>query len=217
MSFTRLSLPIVFAISLGVVCVLPSPCLAQWTKSIDCPEGTVYRDVRRDAGRDEFCERLLPGSLKVQHGPSRWWYSQGRLGEEGGSANGRKVGKWNECDRFGRCRERVHELLSAEEKARGVKPDVPVTFANGKYVFDFGSCWATWVTRQTPDSFAELNIGSREARCQVTYISSTEHDRAAGDQGHYVCEVPYSVGVRSFDSVDLRAELARAGLPQFCR
>ena len=216
MSFTRLSLPVVFVTSL-VTILFPSPCLAQWTKTIDCPGGTVYRDVRRDAGREEFCERLVPGSLKVQDGPSRWWYSQGHFGEEGNYSNGRKVGRWKECDRFDRCQERVYELISAGEKARGVKPEVPVAFANGKYVFDFGSCWSTWVTRQTPDSFVELNIGSGLNRCQFTYIPSTEKDRAAGNQGHYLCEVPYSVGVRSFNSVDLRSELPKAGLPQFCR
>lgn len=217
MPFTRLSRRVEFVISLVAPLLVATPCLAQWTKTIDCPDGTVYRDVRRDAGREEFCERLLPGSLKVQDGPSRWWYSQGHVGEEGNYSKGRKVGKWKECDRFDRCRERTYELISPEEKARGVTPDVPVAFANGKYVFDFGSCWSTWVTRQTLDSFVELNIGSGLIRCQVTYIPSTEKNRAAGNQGHYLCEVPYSVGVRWFDSVDLRSELPKAGLPQFCR
>jgi len=215
--FTRLSLPVVFIISLVAMLLFPSPSFAQWTKTIDCPEGTVYRDVRRDAGREEFCERQLPSPIKVQHGPSRWWYSEGHFGEEGNYTNGRKAGKWKECDRFDRCQDRVYELLSPEERARGLRPEVPITFANGKYVFDFGSCWSTRVTRQTPDSFVELNVVSGLIRCQVTYISSTEKDRAAGNQGHYLCEVPYSVGVRSFDSVDLRSELPRAGLPQFCR
>jgi hypothetical protein len=217
MSFTRLSLPVVFVISLVVVFLFPSPCLAQWTKTIDCPEGTMYRDVRRDAGREEFCERLLPGSLKVRDGPSRWWYSEGHFGEEGNYSKGRKVGKWKECDRFDRCQDRVYDLISPGEKSRGVKPEVPVAFGNGKYVFDFGSCWSTWVTRQTPDSIVELNIGGGLIRCQVRYIPSSEKDRAAGNQGHYLCEVPYSVGVRSFDSGDLRSELPKAGLPQFCR
>ena len=49
------------------------------------------------------------------------------------------------------------------------------------------------------------------------YIPSTEKDRAAGNQGHCLCVVPYSVGVRSFDSVDFRSELPKAGLTQFCR
>lgn len=217
MSFTRWSLAAVFVISLVVGFSFPSPCLAQWTKTIDCPEGTIYRDVRRDAGREEFCERLLPGSLKVQDGPSRWWFSEGHFGEEGNYRKGRKVGKWKECNRFDRCRDRAYEVMSPEERSRGVQPDVPVTFRNGKYVFDFGSCWATWVTRQTPDSFVELNIGGGLIRCQVTYIPSSEKNRAAGNHGHYLCEVPYSVGIRSFDSVDLRSELPKAGLPQFCR
>lgn len=212
-----ISLAVVFAISLIVVFVFPSPCLAQWAKTIDCPEGTVYRDVRRDAGRQEFCERQLSGSIKVQHGPFRSWYSEGHFGEEGTYTNGRKVGKWKQCDRFDRCQNRAYELLSPGEKGRGVRPEVPVTFANGKYVFDFASCWSTWVTRQTPDSFLELNIGSGSVGCQVTYIQSTEKDRAAGNRGHYLCEVPHSVGVRAFESLDLRSELPKAGLPQFCR
>jgi hypothetical protein len=217
MSFTRLSLPIEFVMSLVAILLFPSQCLAQWTKTINCPEGTVYREVRRDAGREEFCERPLPGSLNVRDGPSRWWYSQGHLAAEGNYSKGRRVGTWKECDRFDRCRERAYGLISQEEKARGVKPDVPVAFANGKYVFDFGSCWSTWMTRHTHESFVELNIESALFRCQVTYIPSTEKDRAAGHQGHYLCEVPYSVGTRSFDSVDLRSELPKAGLPQFCR
>lgn len=208
-TITRLSLPIGFVVSL-VAILLPSPSLAQWAKTIDCPDGTVYRDVRRDAGRDEFCERVLPGALKVQHGPSRWWYSQGHLGEEGHSSNGRQVGRWKECDRFGRCQVRVHELTSPEERARGVKAEVPVAFANGKYVFDFGSCWSTWVTRQTSDSFVELNIVSG-LTCQITYIPSTEKDRAAGNRESYLCEVPYSVWIRAFDSVNLRSELPEPG------
>jgi hypothetical protein len=39
MSFTRLSLAGVFVISLVVVFSFPSPCFAQWTKTIDCPDG----------------------------------------------------------------------------------------------------------------------------------------------------------------------------------
>jgi hypothetical protein len=47
----------------------PSPRQAVWTKDITCPAGTVYRDQRPYAGREEFCERLLPGSLRVKDGP----------------------------------------------------------------------------------------------------------------------------------------------------
>jgi hypothetical protein len=173
---------------------VPSPGLAQWTKTIDCPDGTVCQDVRRDAGRAEFCERLLPGSLKVQDGPSRSWYSQGHPGTEGTYSKGRKVGEWKECDRFDRCQDRVYELISPAEESRGVTPEVPVAFSSGKYVFDFGSCWSTWVTRQTPDSLVELNIGARQTTCQITYIPRREKDQASGNQGQYLCEIPYSVG-----------------------
>ncbi len=195
----------------------PSQCLADWPKTIECPSVRVYRDIRDGGGRDEFCELLLPGSLKVRDGPSRSWYSERHLGEEGSYEKGRKVGRWKECDRFDRCHDQTYELLSPQERARGVKPDVPVSYSSGKYIFDFGSCWSTWVTRQTDESFLELNIGAGPNRCQITYIPSVERDRPAGSVGIYLCEVPHSVGVRAFDTLDLRMELRRLGLPQFCR
>ena len=195
----------------------PAPCVAQWTKTIDCPPGRVYRDDRIQAGRDEFCELLLPGSLKVRDGPSQWWFSEGHLGDKGAYEKGRKVGQWKECDRFDRCSDRVYDLLDPNEGRRGIKPEMPLSYSHGKYVFDFRSCWSTWVTRQTVDAFLELNIYGSLIRCQVTYIPSAEKDRPAGNQGHYLCEIPYAVGVREFDSLDLRKELPKAGLPQFCR
>jgi hypothetical protein len=195
----------------------PQPCLGQWTTTINCPEGRVYRDVRQDAGRDEFCELDLPGSLQVRDGPSRFWYSEGHFGEEGAYQKGRKAGPWRECNRFDHCRDQTYELEYPNEKARGVRNEVPVRYEGGKYVFDFNSCRSTWVTRQTADSFLELNIVSGLIRCQVTYIPSTEKNRPAGEQGHYLCEIPYAIGVREFDSLDLRKELPRVGLPQFCR
>ena len=195
----------------------PKPCFADWTKTIDCPSGRVYLDIRRDAGREEFCELQLPGSLKVRDGPSRWWYSEGHFGEGGIYKAGRKVGRWRECDRFDRCRDQTYNLLYPQEKARGVKPELPVSYSSGKYVVDFNSCWSTWVTRQTAESVVELNIGGGLIRCQITYIPSIDKDRPAENQGHYLCEIPYTVGVRKFDSLDLRKELPKIGLPQFCR
>lgn len=177
----------------------------------------MYRDVRPYAGRDEFCELPLRGSLKVRDGPARWWYIEGHLGEEGNYRLGRKIGRWKECDRFDRCREQTYDLVYPQEKARRVKPEIPLSFSHGKYVFDFSSCWSTWVTRQTAESFLELNIINNLIRCQITYIPSTDKDRPAGNQGHYLCEIPYAVGVREFDSLDLRKELPKVGLPQFCR
>ena len=205
------------SIVLGWVWIVPNQCFADWIKTVECPAGRVYRDVRRDAGREEFCELLLPGALKVRDGPSRWWYSEGHFGEEGTYQNGRKVGRWRECDRFDRCHDETYELMWPDERARGAKPEVPVSYSRGKYIFDFGSCRSTWVTRQTAEAFLELNINSGLIRCHVTYIPSVERDRPAGNQGYYLCEIPYSVGVREFDSLDLRKELPRIGLPQFCR
>ncbi len=194
-----------------------SPCYGQWKKTIDCPEGRVYRDLRDNAGRDEFCVLNLPGSLWVRDGPSRAWFSEGHLMEEGSYQMGRKVGHWKECNRFDRCRDNDHRgLLYPTEEARRVPPEIPVRHAGGKYIFDFSSCWSTWVTRQTADSFLELNIYNGLIRCQVTYIPSTEKERPTANRS-YFCEIPYAVGVREFDSLDLRSELPKAGLPQFCR
>jgi hypothetical protein len=61
-----------------------------------------------------------------------------------------------------------------------------------------------------------LNIGSDLLRCNITYIPSTQPDRPSGTGG-YLCQIPFEVGVRAFESVDLRSELPRLGLPQFCR
>jgi hypothetical protein len=193
-----------------------SLCHGQWTKTIDCAEGRDYRDIRQDAGRDGYCILNLPGSLWVRDGPSRFWFNEGHLGEEGSYQIGRKIGHWRECDRFDRCHEKDYEPLYPNEKARGVRPEIPLRYAGGKYVFDFGSCRSTWITRQTADSFLELNIYAGLIRCQVTYIPSTEKDRPSGNQS-YLCEVPYAVGMREFQSLDLRSELPKAGLPKFCR
>lgn len=216
MKLGTLRTPLMFVV-LGWMWLAPRECFAQWTKSIECPAGRVYRDVRIDGGRDEFCELALPGALSVQDGPERWWSSEGHLGGEGSYRNGRQVGRWKKCDRFDRCRYESYELITSQERVRGTKPEIPVSFARGKFTFDFGACWGTWITRHTADSFLELNIADGLIRCQVIYIPSSDKDkRGRGSLGHYLCEIPYSLGVRQFDSLDLRKELPKAGLPQFC-
>ena len=127
------------SVVLGWVWIVPNRGCANWTKTIDCPSGRVYRDVRRDAGREEFCELLLPGSLQVRDGPSRWWYSEGHFGAEGSYQNSRKVGRWRACDRFGRCRDATYDLVYLHERARRVKPEIPVSYSRGQYIFYFGS------------------------------------------------------------------------------
>jgi hypothetical protein len=192
----------------------PANCRAQWTKDIDCPPGTVYRDLRRDAGRNEFCERILPGSLKVNDGPSRSWFSVDHPGDQGAFQTGRKVGPWKECDRFDHCRDQVYELSFPYEKDRPeFRPEVPVSFQDGKFMFDFGSCWSTWVSQDGTD--LNLNIVSTPYRCNISYIP--QHVLEHGGEGDYFCQLPFSLGKRAIDSLDLRGELPKLGLPQFCR
>ena len=203
-------------LALGFFSSVPA-ALAQWRKTITCPPGHVYREERIDEGDDQFCALQLPGHLWVRDGPSRWWYIEGLLGGEGSYTNGRKVGRWKECSRFGECRHEEHSLLDPLEQHRGTQPDIPVTYAQGQYIFDFRSCWETWITRQTDSSFVELNIWGDQFRCSITYIPSARSDVPAPSKRNYLCQVPYAVGVRAFNSIDLRSELPRAGLPQFCR
>jgi hypothetical protein len=203
-------------LSLGFLCIgTPHSCTAQWTKDIECPPGSIYRDLRPDAGRQEFCERLLPGSLRVKDGPFRLWFSEGHPGDEGTYQDGRQVGQWKECNRFGKCSQVVHELTFPYERERsGFHRDVPITFQRGKYVFNFTSCWGTWVT-QTGAENLHLNIQGSPYRCNIAYLP--QHVIDHGGEGDYYCRVPFSVGRRAFDSLDLLHELSKLGLPQFCR
>lgn len=209
-------LPLTFAV--GVLLLADaSSCLAQWTKTIDCPAGNAYRDEREYAGREEFCEHLLPGSLKVKDGPYRSWFSEGHPGEEGNYTQGRKVGSWKECDRFDHCRQMAYELSEASEKQRkNFRPEIPLTYAHGKYVFDFASCRSTWVIQAMDQSVVELNIyGMAAYRCQITYIP--QHAMQNGGQGEYFCRIPFAIGTRELRSLDLKRELLDLGLPQFCK
>jgi hypothetical protein len=211
----RLHWPI--AIVAGLLLFLqPFPCCAQWSgQDISCPKGTVYRDLRPDAGRQEFCERLLPGSLRVKDGPFRFWFSADHPGDQGDYRDGRQVGIWTECDRFGKCRQTEYHLIDASEKQRsGFRPVIPVSYENGKYIFDFRSCWSTWITKSGTEDL-NLNIGGDGNRCDISYIP--QHVIDHGGTGDYFCSVPFSVGQRRLDSIDLMHELTKLGLPQFCR
>ncbi len=200
---------------LGMLCLSSTLSYAEWTKDINCPSGTEYRDLRPYAGREEFCERLLPGSLRVKHGPYRFWYNEQFPEVRGQYTNGRRSGLWRDCDKNGHCNRVKYSLLYPEEKSRaGVRQEVPITFRNGKYRFDFGSCWSTWVT-QTGTEDIDLNVGGDKYRCFVAYLPKhvTEH----GGEGSYLCWVPYSVGAREMRSLELWREFPKLGLPQFCR
>lgn len=117
-------------------------CFGEWVKTIHCPPGRVYRDLRKYAGREEFCELRLPGSLVVKDGPYRSWFSEGHLEAEGIYELGREVGQWNECD----------------------------PYANGEYTFDFASCRSTWITQTSHPDPINLNIiGTSPYRCEIAY------------------------------------------------
>lgn len=202
-----------FLLGILALVVVPSGH-AQWTKDITCPAGTVYRDLRTFAG-EEFCERLLPGALRVKHGPYRFWVNPDFRNTRGDYTNGRQTGSWRECDKNGRCRHVDYPLIYPEEKDRpGLKPEIPVTFQHGKYQFDFSSCWSTWVTLSGSEDI-DFNIGGAGHRCFVANLPKhvTEH----GGEGAYLCWVPFSVGAREIPSMDLMHELPKLGLPQFCR
>lgn len=193
----------------------PDTCVAQWTKDINCPPGTIYQDLRPDAGREEFCERLLAGSLKVKDGPYKFWFSEGYPGDQGAYSDGRQVGQWEVCSRFGKCKHVVYELTFPYEKNRvGFRREVPISFQHGEYIFDFTSCWSTWVTQSGAEAL-NLNIGGSPYRCNIAYLP--QHAIEHGDGGDYMCCIPFSVGKRELDSLDLRRELPKLGLPQFCR
>ncbi len=191
-------------------------CLAQSTKLVDCSGGRAYRDNRNGVGGEVFCERVLPGSLAVKDGPSRFWFNPDFEGSSGDYSEGRQVGKWKECDRFGQCVQKDYPAVYPEEKQRpGFKDEIPVTYVDGKYVFDFASCRGTWIThREGEKADLDLNIHALADGCFIAHIPAD----AAGHQGNadYTCTVPFQTGRRAFASLDLLAEFPKAGLPQYC-
>jgi hypothetical protein len=188
-----------------------SVLLAQGPKPIACPGDWIYRDNRTDGGGGQvFCEHVLPGSLRVKDGPFRFWFNRNFEGASGNYNEGREIGKWKECDRFGRCEQKDYPAIYPEEKQRvGFKPEIPLAFLNGKYVFDFASCRSTWLTYTAagkPD--LELNIRAQPSGCFIAFIRGGNTD--------YTCKIPFQVGSRAFDSLELINELPQAGLPQYC-
>ena len=187
----------------------------KWIKTVKCPSGRVYRDVSEYAGNSEFCELRLHGALWVKDGPSRWWYSKGHLGGEGGYDRGRKIGRWKECTRFDKCRITTYPPLTQTEREHHTRDELPVRHIKGKYWFDFQSCRSTWLTHETNGTPVDLNVINGVVRCQITYIFNP-HPNGPPERS-YFCDIPYSVGLRGFNSLDLKAELTSSGLPQFCR
>jgi len=191
-------------------------CFAQSAKAVNCPADRVYRDNRNGVGGQVFCEHVLPGSLAVKDGPFRFWFNPDFEGSFGNYNEGREVGKWKECNRFGGCEQKDYPAIYPEEKQRqGFKPEIPVTYVDGKYVFDFASCRSTWVTHtdgQKAD--LDLNINAGPQGCFIALIPADP----AGHEGNldYTCTIPFQTGTRAFASLDLLTELPKAGLPQYC-
>jgi hypothetical protein len=192
------------------------PKAAPWAPTVQCPSGREYRDLRKDAGRDESCALTLPGALVTRDGPARSWYSRDHLNEEGRYQNGRKVGRWRECDRFDRCTDHDYAVVESYERNHEVKPELPVSYFGRKYTIDFASCWSTSISRKADGATLDMAINGGMVRCEVSYATSIEGGKSADGQGGVDCEIPYALGTRRFDSLDLKREFAKAGLPPFC-
>ena len=200
-----------------VICAGYSGCLAQGTKLVQCPGDRIYRDTRIDGGGGQvYCEHVLPGSLVVKDGPFRFWFNRDFEGSAGNYSEGREVGKWKECERFGRCEQKDYPAIHPDEKQRpGFKPEIPLTYGDGKYFWDFASCRSTWITHTDggkPD--LEFNVLAKPDGCFIAYIPEQSMERGAPRS--YNCTVPFQTGRRWFDSLDLMKELPNAGLPQYC-
>jgi len=207
-------------------------CSAQFTQTINCPAGRIHRDTRHklnDAGNgvagEEYCVLLLPGSLEVRDGPYHSWLYTNIDGSAGSYKMGRKIGRWKECDQFNDCEQKDYPELDPDEKQRpGVKPEIPITYRNGKYVFDFASCRRTVMTH-TEGYVTDINIGARQDACSYHYDTKDDvvyqDDLEALQFGHqkqgFLCTIPFQLGNRAFASLDLMKELPKEGLPQYCR
>jgi hypothetical protein len=177
--------------------------------TIRCEPGQIYRD-ERDAFRRgaEYCGRALGGLLWVNDGPFKFWNGDDTV-SEGSHRAGRQVGVWKECNRFGRCSttDRGAEWAAGRQRP-GTRPEVPVSFRDGKYLFDFASCWGTWVDVEDPTRGWNLNISGSEERCVISiFPDDGRWDKPEGA----TCRVPFQIGVREVSTIELWREI-----PQFC-
>jgi hypothetical protein len=207
-------------------------CRAQFPPTIHCPAGRVHRDTRHalnDAGSgfagEEYCVLLLPGSLEARDGPYRSWLYTNIEGAEGGYQLGREFGEWKECNRFDHCKQKDYPEFDPDEKLRsGVKPEIPITYRNGKYFFDFASCRRTAIAH-IQGSVTDMNVGSQQGGCSyhyatkddVVYRDDLEALQMGPQKQGFLCTIPFQTGVRPFDSPDLMKELPKEGLPQYCK
>lgn len=72
----------------------------------ECPDGARARLREGQTAVYLWCEN----AAGEKHGPARSWYHPGRrLKARGRYENGRRVGRWIECDLFERCRTVYHD------------------------------------------------------------------------------------------------------------
>lgn len=199
------------AVFLSLYCPV---CFGQRAKTITCPAGRVYRWVPNGAGGGESCEKLLPGSIDVKDGPYKFWFNPNLQGATGIYDEGRKTGRWAECNSSGKC-EQVDYVYPEEKQHPGFKPEVPVSYVDGKYVFDFASCRTTEISHLAdgePDF--EMTFTAHPDGC---FIVREPVETAFREQLEYLCKVPFGAGRVSVVSMDLKRELPKSGLPQYCQ
>lgn len=166
----------------------------------------------------------LPGSLEVRDGPYRFWFNADFEGAAGVYKLGREYGKWKECNRFGGCEQEDYPELDPDEVQRpGIKPEIPITYINGKYVFDFASCRRTEIVH-TEGNVTSMIVNSGSNGCSYNYWTKDDvvyqDDLQALQSGKqkqgFLCTIPFQMGKRAFDSLDLMSELPKLGIPQYC-
>lgn len=188
----------------GVSAQTPQPARPP---TIQCEAGLTYHDERNtDGWGAEYCARELGGHMSVKVGPYKFWES-GKTNSEGVYRDGREVGTWRDCDRFGRCRTIDHDQMSTPTRA-GRQEEVPVSFVDGRYRFDFQSCRATWVDVDLPGRRWVLNIGDSHGRCSVSIFPV---DATWSKSEGATCQVPFQVGVGESPTIELWRTM-----PWFC-
>lgn len=71
----------------------------------------------------------------------------------------------------------------------------------------------------------DMNIGSQQDGCfyhyatkdDVVYQDDLEALQMGPTKQGFSCTIPFQVGIRAFDSLDLMSELPKQGLPQYCK
>lgn len=177
------------------------------TPTVHCEAGLTYHDERNtDGWGAEYCARELGGHMSVKVGPYKFWES-GKTNSEGAYRDGREVGTWKDCDRFGRCRTVDHDQMASPPRA-GRREEVPVSFVDGRYRFDFQSCRTTWVDVDLPGRHWVLNIGDVRGRCSISIFPV---DATWSKSEGASCQVPFQIGMGESPTI----ELWRA-MPWFC-